>query len=189
MTSMNWPNTMTKNRRIAGVRPSAHLPMQALKSRDKMMNVIMLCTLSRDLPDPLLHPQFGTRQRYDMQSFWSYHTSPRPLVAAYCQDGDKARTNLQRPDVFVQENASDRPDAGWPWLAASHHRHNLYLASAPAVLKYYHYSSAWFSPACHQGSPPVQGSLTGYDDIDTATACRFLRRLRCGCRAVAMARN
>ena len=25
-----------------------------------------------------------------MQSFWSYHTSPRPLVAAYCQDGDKA---------------------------------------------------------------------------------------------------
>ena len=77
-----------------------------------MLNVIMLCPLSRDLPDPFLHQKFGTRQRCDMQSFWSYRTCPRPLVVAHCQDGDKARTNLQRPDVFVQENASDRQDAG-----------------------------------------------------------------------------
>ena len=103
MTSMNWPNAMTKNRRIAGVRPSAHLPMPAVKGRDKMLNVIMPCPLSPNLTDSLLHPQFGNRQRRDMQSFWSYHTSPRPLVAASCcQAGDKARTNLQRPDVFVQ---------------------------------------------------------------------------------------
>ena len=105
---------MIKNRRIAGVRPSAHLPMPAVKGQDKMLNVIMLYPLSRDLPDPLLRPQFGTWQLCDMQSFWSYHTSSKPLVAAYCQDGDKARTNLQTPDVFVQESASDRPDAGWP---------------------------------------------------------------------------